>query len=48
MLRHIIFKLTIVVFMLALLGACGGNGDNNNDQQNNNWDSMTWDQDNWS
>lgn len=48
MLRHIILKLTFVVFMLALLGACGGNGDNNDNQQNNNWDSMTWDQDNWS
>ena len=45
---------SLMVFLLSLfvLAACGGGGDDPPPQQppqgSSNWDTMVWDQDNWS
>lgn len=48
MLRNILLRLTVVFFLVALLGACDNDNDTPTPPPNNNWDSITWDQDNWS
>ena len=47
--KNILFKITAVVIMLFLLGACDLFGtDDPADPASSDWDSLQWDQDSWS